>query len=43
MCSWKQRKQQYPKRLGFIFEGIEREGELLSNGFTDLEGTETET
>jgi ribosomal-protein-serine acetyltransferase len=27
-----------PKRLGFIFEGIEREGELLSNGFfTDLE------
>ncbi len=27
-----------PQRLGFLFEGIEREGELLSNGeFTDLE------
>jgi ribosomal-protein-serine acetyltransferase len=27
-----------PKRLGFQFEGIEREGELLSDGsFTDLE------
>ena len=27
-----------PKRLGFIFEGIERDGELLSgNVFTDLE------
>ena len=27
-----------PKRLGFIFEGIERQGELLTGGvFTDLE------
>lgn len=27
-----------PKRLGFVFEGIEREGELLSSGiYTDLE------
>jgi ribosomal-protein-serine acetyltransferase len=27
-----------PQRLGFLFEGIEREGELLLNGeFTDLE------
>jgi len=27
-----------PKRLGFVFEGIEREGELLSSGFyTDIE------
>jgi ribosomal-protein-serine acetyltransferase len=27
-----------PKRLGFVFEGIEREGELLSgNIFTDIE------
>lgn len=27
-----------PKRLGFVFEGIEREGELLSGGiYTDLE------
>ncbi|MFV0598592.1 MAG: GNAT family N-acetyltransferase, partial [Bacteroidales bacterium] len=27
-----------PKRLGFVFEGIEREGELLSSGvYTDIE------
>ncbi len=26
-----------PKRLGFKFEGIERDGELLDNGYTDLE------
>lgn len=27
-----------PKRLGFVFEGIEREGELLSGGiYTDIE------
>ncbi len=30
------RSQQIPKRLGFTFEGIERDGELLLTGFTDL-------
>ncbi|NLW31943.1 MAG: GNAT family N-acetyltransferase [Fibrobacter sp.] len=32
------RSQKIPKRLNFVFEGIERDGELLSDGeFTDLE------
>lgn len=33
-----QRSKSIPKRLGFKFEGIEREGELLTgNRFTDIE------
>jgi ribosomal-protein-serine acetyltransferase len=30
------KSQQIPKRLGFTFEGIERAGELLLTGYTDL-------
>lgn len=30
------KSQQIPKRLGFTFEGTERDGELLLTGFTDL-------
>ncbi len=33
-----EKSKSIPKRLGFIFEGIERDGELLSgNQFTDIE------
>lgn len=31
------RSSNIPKRLGFTFEGIEREGEFLNNRFADLE------
>jgi ribosomal-protein-serine acetyltransferase len=32
-----EKSKNIPKRLGFKFEGIERCGELLNTGFTDLE------
>ena len=33
-----ERSKNIPKRLGFVYEGIERDGELLSDGkFTDIE------
>lgn len=33
-----EKSKNIPKRLGFVFEGIERDGELLSDGkFTDIE------
>lgn len=31
------RSKRIPKKLGFIFEGIARDAELLSSGFTDIE------
>ncbi len=32
-----QRSKRIPKKLNFTFEGIARDAELLSNGFTDIE------
>jgi ribosomal-protein-serine acetyltransferase len=32
-----EKSKKIPQRLGFTFEGIERCGELLSSGYTDLE------
>lgn len=31
------KSKRIPQKLGFKFEGIERDGELLANGFTDIE------